>query len=68
MAFSKTTAPEGVVLPELLVTAPLRATVEPTVPLIEDGESEMLVLIKLGVAHLLIRFATLTEPSPAARS
>jgi hypothetical protein len=35
-----------------------------------DGEaaSVMLVLVRPGVDHLLIRFATFTEPSPVAKS
>ena len=68
LASSKTTTPLGVPLPELLVTLPLNVTLVPTVPDTVEGESVTLVLIKPGVDHLLIRFATFTDPSPVARS
>ena len=68
LASSKTTTPLGVPLPELLLTLPLNVTLVPTVPDTVEGESVTLVLIKPGVDHLLIRFATFTDPSPVARS
>jgi hypothetical protein len=69
-AFSKTTAPVGVALPELFITCPLNVKLASTVPAIGEGEDARVVLvaIRVGLDHLLIKFATLTEPSPVARS
>ena len=68
-ASSKTTTPLGVPLPELFETVPLSVVAPvPAVPDTVAGKSVTLVLIKLGVDHLLIRFATFTDPNPVARS
>src|SRR4029077_4082459 len=69
VVFSRITTPVGV--PPLPVTVPVRLPeTDPAVPVTEAGLSVVLVEVPdaVAVVHLLIRLATLTEPSPVARS
>jgi hypothetical protein len=63
-AFSSTTTPVAV----LGVTNPLTVTLEPNVGDAFDKFNVVVEGVVLAGAHFAIRFATLTEPNPVARS
>jgi hypothetical protein len=64
---SSKTNPVGVGVPEVFATVPVNVV---GAPIVEVGGPVKVVVVgvRLGAAHLVSRFATLTEPNPVARS
>jgi hypothetical protein len=65
----RSTVPVGVAVPEALVTVPVKVAGVPIVEEPDAGPTRVTVVpIRVGDFQLASKFATLTEPSPVAKS